>query len=214
MKTFLEICQYIGNSPNSELSEDITSLGELDSEQLNAINKALGEIFFLAPWEFRGTKSDITTVIGQAEYPMVNGVIKENGVKLDGKLLTYEQDFEFLDPASGAPTKYYKEGEDLVIYPTPVATGTLRVKYRNDKPVKAVDSTEKDFLEVSSDVLNIPQRLERLFLDFLAHRTNEILNADQTDEEYLEHQYRGVKAYQMLKEADKGTEDKEIGFMI
>lgn len=217
MKTFLQICQEISRKPNSELKSNIVSLSDVDAEQINTINEALSNIWNeTVEWDLRHKSTTFSTVIGDSTYSMVNGIIKENGVKISGNTepLTFLSSHEDLTDASGTPEYYWLEGNEIILYPTPDSVKTVTVKYINEYAVKTAEAVEQDFFVNTTDVLNIPARVEKYFIDCIAHLTNQMLNADQTDEEYLEHGARYAKALQILKKADKGSLDNKPRFVV
>ena len=209
-KNFLEICQYISLMPNSELST-VNGITDVTTEERNAINRALMVIWNeVDNWDFRYKKTTFSTEAGVAEYalPVGAGYIKENGVKIEGNNtpLIYEPNHEVLNPAEGSPTKYYIEGGDIVLYPTPTDIKTVTLKYRNNYPVITATTVEQDFFVNATDVLNIT-RCEKEFIDCLGHYTNVLLNADPSDEDYTEHSRNYVRALAILKQVDRGAVD-------
>ena len=212
MKTLLQITQYISKMPNSELST-VTAISDVTDEQINALNQALKTIWDYANWDFRYNKTTFDTVVDQADYAMVDGIIKENGIRITGvsNPLRYEPNHEVISPSmsSGIPYRYWVEGNEIVLNPTPSSVKTVTVKFTSKYPVKTSGGalkTEFD-LDSSTDFLNIPERIEPEFIRCLGHLTNEILNADQTDEDYLEHNLRYKKAISDLQLADRGSSD-------
>lgn len=210
MKSFLEICQYISFMPNSELST-INGITDVSPDDKNAINRALMQIWNeVDNWDFRYKKTTFSTEAGVADYalPVGAGFIKENGVKIEGNNtpLIYEPNHELLNPLSGNTTKYWIEGGDIILYPTPTSVKTVTLKYRNNYPVITVSTVEQDFFVNATDTLNIT-RCEKEFIDCLGHYTNLLLNADPTDEDYAEHNKNYIRALAILKQVDRGAVD-------
>ena len=213
MKTFLEICQYISFMPNSELPT-VNGIGDVLDEERNALNRALMQVWNeVDNWDFRFKKTTFSTVAGTANYAMPAGAgyIKEYGVKIEGNTtpLRYEQNYELINPSSGLPYRYWIEEGEIVLSPTPNAVKTVTVKYRNNYPVKTALDVEQDFFNEATDTLNIT-RCEKEFIDCLGHLTNAILNADQNDEDYVEHITRYNRALSILKQVDSGSVDNFV----
>lgn len=216
MKTLLQIADYISKTTNSELNE-INSINDIDPEQLNAINEATTLIWNYDPESpIRNAQTTFDTVIGQSDYPMPIGEIQKGGVKVAGNStpLEFEIDKNYLADTSGTPCKYYIEGDDIVLHPTPSEVKTVTVKYLAEYPVKAADTTTKDFFDAATDVLNIPARLEKYFIACLAHLANRILNGDPTDEDYLEHDKNFIQFIRLVKNKGIGTMDNAARFVI
>jgi hypothetical protein len=216
MKTLLQICQYIGNSTNKEFST-VNVITDVSAERLQALNLALSIIWNMARgWNLRYKKTTFSTVIAQSDYAMVNGEIQENGVKIEGVTipLPFYPGFEYLVSSDGLPCKYWVQGDYIVLYPTPSSVKVVTVKYQNIYPVKTVGNVEQDTFINANDVLNIPTRLETYFITCLTHLTNKLLNADPSDEDYIEHNARFNESLIILKNADIGTNDNQPIFTI
>ena len=200
--------------PNSELST-VSTINDVSAEQLNAINRALLTVWNEAyDWNFRYKSTNFNTVAGTSDYSMVNGVIKEDGLKINGKPLAYEPNYEFVTISDGTPTMYWIEGDNIVLNPKPIDVKAVTVKYRNKYAVKTSENVEQSTFINSTDVLNIPLRVEDEFIDCIGHLTNKFLNADRTDEDYVEHFDNYKKSLTILKQVDTGTQDNYAGFTI
>lgn len=216
MKTLLQICQEIGNTTNSEFKKNIFSMADVKEDQLDALNEALDIIWNESEyWDFRYDDTTFNTEEGVSSYTMVNGIIKEKGVYIEDKTLPLPYITDPENYLNSSVIGYYIENNKIVLIGTPQEVKTVTVKYQKIYPV-LLDSTEKNYFE-SADataVLNIDSRIEKAFINCLKHLTNNILNADSTDEEYTEHLIRYNKALQILKRVDKGTEDNYIKLVI
>ena len=209
MQTFLQIAQTISYMPNSELST-INGIADITNEERNAINEALKTVWNeSSTFDFRYKKITFPTVIGQADYDMPIGYIKDKGVKISGNTypLRYEPNYEDITQVAGEPYRYWVEDSKIVLDPIPKTVKTVSVKYRNKYPVKTALEVEQLRLVNATDVLNIPERVELEFIDCVGHMANLMLNADQTDEDYAEHLLRYKQSLQILKQIDRGAAD-------
>ena len=81
MQTFLQIAQTISYMPNSELST-INGITDITNEERNAINEALKTVWNeSSTFDFRYKKITFPTVVGQADYDMPIGYIKDKGLQ-------------------------------------------------------------------------------------------------------------------------------------
>lgn len=209
MQTYLQIAQYISFMPNSELST-ISGIGDVTNEELNALNRALMQVWNeSANFDFRYKKITFPTVVGQAEYDMPIGYIKDNGVRISGNTspLRYESNYELVNQVLGEPYRYWIENNKIVLDPIPKTIKTVSVKYRNKYPVVSDLSVEKLRFDNATDVLNIDERVEIEFIECLGHKTNILLNADPNDEDYFEHSKNYSTALSILKQIDRGAAD-------
>jgi len=211
MKTFLQIAKEISYKTNSELST-ITTIADVDSEQLAAINDALRVLWNAEKWDFREDSSTFNTVIGQKYYTWIND-IQQNGLIIDSTSLKFKN-LKAEPDASGNPNSYGKEKGQLRLYPTPSSIKAVTVWFYHDYPVLADDGTPKRTFTDTNDVLNIDEFLEDLAIDCIAHLSNEILNGDSSDTDYLEHKLRYLESYKLLRSADLGTLDNSTYFSI
>jgi hypothetical protein len=211
MQTFLQIAQYISLMPNSELST-VNGITDVTDEEKNAINRALLQVWNeTSYYNFRFAKTTFPTVIAQSDYPLPAdvGYIKDKGLRIDGNTspLCYEPNFEDVTQVAGEPYRYWLEGDNIVLDPIPNTVKTVTMKYRTKLPVITSGLVKQAKFIDATDVLNIPARVECEFIDCIGHMTNLMLNADQTDEDYAEHNLRYKNALAILKQVDRGAVD-------
>ena len=208
MKNALEIVQFISYSSNTEVSK-VSSWGSVKPETLNGLNRAIRVLWHSKEWNFRREVKNSTVVQGKSSISMNNYIIAQNGIRLDNKPLVYDADIPFYESKDGKPEKYYINNKDkIVLYPTPDNRYILNLETFNIYPIVASDRTYKSNFSEAQDTLNIPDRLEGLFIVCLNYFCNEILNGDVTDEEYQEHTLRYSEVYKLLEKSDQGSLDK------
>lgn len=216
MKTALDIISFISFSSNTEVSK-VSSWGAVKKEALNGLNRAIRVLWNSKEWNFRRDVVEETLTQLTPYLSMPKGLIAQNGLTIDNQPLTYDKNIQFYAEVKGTPQKYYIDRNDRIrFYPLPDKDYQVKFELYDTMPVIDEENKTKGTFTASSDVLNIPERLEDLFIDCLAYFCNEILNGDPTDEEYQEHTLRYSEVYKLLEKADLGTydNDESKGFLM
>lgn len=216
MKNALEIVQFISYSSNTEVSK-VSSWGSVKKESLNGLNRAIRVLWNSKEWNFRREVKKSVLFTGKSTISMSNYIIAQNGIKIDGIPLIYDNDIPFYDTKNGKPEKYYINNRDkIILYPAPDNRYDMTIETFNMLPIAAADGTYKNSITLENDTLNVTERLEGLFIDCLSYFCNEILNGDITDEEYQEHTLRYSEVYKLLEKADQGSLDSSNykGFLM
>ena len=208
MKTALEIIQFISYSSNTEVSK-VSSWSAVKKESLNGLNRAIRVLWNSKEWNFR--RQIDTKIIDPITNPyltMPKCIIAQDGITIKNDPLKYDKNIPFYEEQKGQPEKYYIDNKDRIrFYPTPDKEYELKLETFETSPVVDIENGLKEVFTSENDVLNIPERLENLFIDCLTYFCNEILNGDPTDEEYQEHTFRYSEVYKLLEKADLGTFD-------
>lgn len=223
MKNALAIVKFLSYSSNTEVSK-VSSWGNVKPEALNGLNRTIRVLWNSKEWNFRREIKKTMLAPGKSTIAMSNYIIAQNGIRIDGVPLVFDKNIPFYDNASnggnnkiGKPEKYYINNKDkIILYPVPDKKYNLMIETFNLHPIVARDGTLKTVISDEDDTLNLPQRLEDLFIDCLNYFCNEILNGDITDEEYQEHALRYSEVYKLLEKADKASldNDSEKGFLM
>lgn len=216
MKNALEIIQFISFSSNTEISK-VSSWGAVKKEALNGLNRAIRVLWNSKEWNFR--REIYCEPIGLLKpcLSMPKCIIARNGITINNAALIYDKEIPFYQEATGKPQKYYIDNKDRIIfYPAPDTDYQVKLEIYGTLPVVDVEKGLKGNFTAESDILNISERLEDLFIDCLAYFCNEILNGDPTDEEYQEHILRHSEVYKLLEKADLNTFDNDDnkGFLM
>ena len=216
MKTALQIIQFISYSSNTEISK-VSAWVNVKQEALNGLNRAITVLWNSKEWNFRREIVENTVSEGEDTIAMGDYILGQNSLRIDNVPLVYDKEIPFYNAVSGKPEKYYVNNTDqIVLYPVPDTEYTIKAETFGLLPV--VDSTGnyKTEFTAENDTINIPERLERLFIDCLNYFCNEILNGDPTDEEYQEHVLREAECYALLEKADNSSLDNDTtkGFIM
>jgi len=216
VKTALDIISFISYSSNTEVSK-VSSWGAVKKEALNGLNRAIRVLWNSKEWNFRRNVVEETLTQLTPYLSMPKGLIAQEGITIDNNPLKYDKDIPFYSEAKGTPQRYYIDRNDRIrFYPQPDKDYQVKFELFDTMPVVDEEGNVKREFTASSDVLNISERLEDLFIDCLTYFCNEILNGDPTDEEYQEHTLRYSEVYKLLEKADLGTydNDESKGFLM
>lgn len=216
MKNALEIIQFLSYSSNAEISK-VSSWASVKKEALNGLNRAIRVLWNSKEWNFRREIKKLFLNTGKNSVAISDYIIAQNGVRINNTPIIFDREIPFYDMQTGAPERYFINNQDKIIfYPTPDKKYNLTLETYSTMPVVDKDNTSKSTFTEQTDTINIPERLEGLFIDCLNYFCNEILNGDVTDEEYQEHSLRYSEVYKLLEKADLCTMDNEDsrGFLM
>lgn len=217
MKTALEIISFISYSSNTEVSK-VSSWGAVKKESLNGLNRAIRVLWNSKEWNFRREIIDKKIDSTNSFLSMPKSIIAQKGVTIKGFTLEYDNKIPFYDcEQKGMPQKYYIDNKDnIIFYPLPDKEYNVKLETYNTLPVIDDNNNLKSYFSSATDTINIPERLEDLFIDCLTYFCNEILNGDPTDEEYQEHSLRQAEVYKLLEILDLSTFDNDDnrGFLM
>ena len=209
MKTALQIIQYISYSSNTEISK-VSAWANVKQEALNGLNRAITVLWNSKEWNFRREIIESTVSEGENSIAMGDYILGQDSIRIDNTPLIYDKEIPFYNAVSGTPAKYYVTNTDeIILYPVPDKEYTLKCETFGVLPVLSSTYMPKTEFTAETDVINVPARLEKLFIDCLNYFCNEILNGDPTDEEYQEHTLRHAECYQLLEKADNSSLDND-----
>ena len=171
-------------------------------EMKQLIQNSLDDIFSEV-WNFRKSTMTFPTVAGQASYDMPLGIIEKSGVSIEGNTypLVNEKMPYGLTVQSGTPTKYYVQGDKIVLHPTPNSVKTVQIHYLNLMQGVAVDGTLKEKMELETDSPNIPSR----FHDLIVRKTELAYMRDRSDKNNAQAMADVKKRISQLTDLDRGT---------
>ena len=166
------------------------------------LNNALSEIF-CEEWNFRKSVMTFQTVDGQSAYDMPLGIIEKQGVKVEGVTnpLTFESAPYSLDNSSGTPSRYYIQGDKLVLYPTPTDARTVTVHYLNLMSGLSESGTPQIGLTLETDVPNIPET----FHDLIVKKAELFYMRDKSTKNTVQAKADVQKRISQLTDLDRGT---------
>ena len=190
--TFLELYNECAGQPWSMYDSDAVSLDDLESALRISINKACSYLWNYQPWSFRKRTQRIKTRENKIDYDLPIGLLQRKtisgtqkyGVKYNGKYLPYLDDYEEMEESIGEPEYFYIDGDKLYIYPTPDDSYTITLNYLTLTYAQNEDEEDVYSFTSDTDILNIPEQYEQLFVNCLISLAMMYAIADETDENY------------------------------
>ena len=202
----------------SMYDNDAANGEELESALVLALNKAIVEILYSYPFNFRERTHVILTLPDVNTYDLPPGLINrdDNGnymVKLNSKLLSFVESAENLDSKIGIPDRFYIKSDKIVFYPKPVEKSLITIDYTTLAIGEDADGNEIFALKNPTDTLTVPTHLEELMKNAVIARTMLNSIASEGDENYSAYKKQSEVAYRLLIKYSKGVGlDKAIKF--
>lgn len=210
--TLLKLYNEVASQPWSMFDNDATCTDDFDTSLLSAINKALVEIWFSYPFDFRIKSKNILTQKFYNHYSLPNGTIiqkntknnEQYSIKLDDKYLDFIEYPETLEKKYGKPTGFFISNEHLCFYPIPDKIYQIHIDYATfaiglnsqNKPIYA--------LKDDTDTIVLPEKYQQLFLNALISKTMMYALVSISDENYSGYNTQFDKAYKLLIKAVGG----------
>lgn len=211
MKTFYQIIYYSSNAPWSGQDAEPESFSQVEQSVKQAIQMAHSYIWNSYEFDFKLRKSVIPTIATVKEYDKPIGQIINAWLSGGTSYLTEITEFDFLDNKLDTPTQYYLDNGKINFYPIPNAVMDINVRHQTLYMAKDSAGNEKYNLELETDVLNIPQELEDLYLQALISLAVVNFLQDSSDENYLPYQNVFEKNYQnLLREVRQSSRGSRI----
>lgn len=190
--TFIDLYNECAGQPWSMFDNDAESNEDFESAMKISINKAISFLWNYLPWSFRASKYTFTTKIGRANYELPEGIVVQKtidratkyGVKYGKKFLTYEGGYELLDDKEGEPDKFYVDGDNIYIYPTPDDAYKITISYSKAPFGLNEDEDELYELKEDEDYINIPEKYETIFKNCVISLAMIYAIADESDENH------------------------------
>lgn len=190
MITAQNILTLLGRRAWSGFNIDDMVFESEDSEQAKAeLNAALRYLINLEDFPFKTATKNFMAIAGIEKYSMPNGQISEiyNSDTLD-KLEFITNYTDISKTEKGTPIKFWvtpkNPKEYIRLYPIPDKMYNYTIVYNQFMPVKKKDGTLSFEFTSADDYINLPARLEYLFVDCLVLRTMAQNNKDEQDENY------------------------------
>lgn len=206
MKTFYEIIYLSSNTPWSGQDAEPEGFSQVEQSVKQAIQMAHSFIWNSYDFSFRKRKNTFPTIATVKSYSKPVGQVVNVWIDGASGYLTYLNDYDFLENKQGTPTNWYiNDNNELCLYPIPDSVMNINLRYQTLNMAKNADGTEKDNLLLETDVLNIPQELEDIYLQALIALSVVNFIQDNTDENYAPYQSVYQTAYQNLLREVRGS---------
>lgn len=194
----------------SMYDNDATSQDEFEAALVLALNKAIEEILYSYPFNFRERTHIILTLPNQTSYELPTGLIckDSNGkyqVKLNSNYLKLIDPSQALDSAQGIPNSFYIKGNKIYFYPTPAEKSMITIDYLTLAIGENKDGEEIFALKNQDDIITIPAHLEEIFKNAIISRAMLNSIASESDENFSAYKKQSETAYKLLIKYSKGV---------
>lgn len=215
--TLLDLYNTAATQEWSMYDNDAENKDEFEKSLVLAINKAVAEILYSYPFNFRERTHIIITVPNIETYNIPSGIINrdEKGdycIKINSKSLKMLKN----KPSSkkyGIPESFYIQGEKLILNPIPIAQSIITIDYTTLAIGENQDGDEIFKLENDTDTITVPAHLEELLKNAIISRTMLNSIASESDENYSAYKKQSETAYRLLIKYSKGVGlDKAVKF--
>jgi len=194
---------------------DAETQAELEESLIIDLNKALMEILYSYPFNFRERTHVLFT------HPKINSYDVPKGLILKDDLENYRvrvnsnclKKLEILpsDTKTGAPEYFYIQGNKINFYPVPMEKHIITIDYLTLAIGENSNGEEIYALKSKDDVLFVPEHLEELLKNAVISRAMLNSIASENDENYSAYKKQSETAYRLLIKYSKGiSSDKSI----
>lgn len=197
----------LGHRAWSGFNEDDMIFNSDEANQAKAeLNSALRYLINLEDFPFRSKEENIMAMRNIAEYDTPDGQISSVYNSDTLKTLEYIGDNLELDKnLKGEPKGYWintdNPTQNIRLFPIPDKKYNFNIVFNQYKPVMGADGEAKFEFETAEDIINIPEKLEYLFMDCLVLRAMVTNNKDQEDENYVPTINEFNQAWKVFKNA-------------
>ena len=215
--TLLDLYNTAATQEWSMYDNDAENKDEFEKSLVLSINKAITEILYSYPFNFRERTHIIITVPNIETYNIPSGIINrdEKGdycIKINSKSLKMLKS----KPSSkkyGIPESFYIQGEKLILNPIPIAQSIITIDYTTLAIGENQDGDEIFKLGNDTDTITVPTHLEELLKNAIIARTMLNSIASESDENYSAYKKQSETAYRLLIKYSKGVGlDKAVKF--
>ncbi len=213
--TFLDLYNACASQEWSMYDNDATKTEEFEKSLVIDLNKAVTEILYSYPFNFREKTHVIFTLPKIKSYSMPKGLILKDSeglysVKINSRSLKYIKNPLSLDDKKGIPEGFYVRGAKLVLYPEPTEKFIVTIDYLS--LAVGINSQDDEIfaLKDKNDILNIPEHLEEIFKNAVISRTMLNSIASESDENFSAYKKQSETAYKQLVKYSKGVEHNKV----
>ena len=174
--TFLDLYNACASQEWSMYDNDANGTSEFEKPLVIAINKAITEILYSYPFNFREKTHILFTIPGVNGYFAPSGLIRKDSmgeycIKINSRPLKLIKDTFSLEKKSGVPEGFYIRGSKIILYPTPSEKFIITVDYFTLAVGEDKDGEEIFALKNADDIIFVPEHLEEIFNNAVISRT-------------------------------------------
>lgn len=207
--TLLNLYNSAATQELSMYDNDALSKDEFEQSLVLALNKAVTEILYSYPFNFRERTHIIITIPKIAEYTIPSGIIKRNSngeycISINSKNLKQLKE-KPENTKSGIPESFYIQGDKIILYPTPKEKSVVTIDYITLAIGENKKNEEIFVLAEDTDSITVPRHLEELLKNAIISRAMLNSIASETDENFSAYKKQSEMAYRLLIKYAKGV---------
>ena len=214
--TFLDLYNTAASQEWSMYDNDVTCSDEFEKPLVIALNKAVTEIMYSYPFNFRERTHILFTLPNIKSYFLPKGLIQKNNdgdycVKINSRPLNYINNSFSLREKQGIPESFYIRDSKLVLYPTPSEKFIVTIEFLTLALGEDKNEEEIFALKKEDDIILVPEHLEEIFKNAVISRTMLNTISSESDENYSAYKKQSEIAYKQLVKYSKGVgQEKSI----
>lgn len=207
---FIDLYNAAASQEWSMYDNDAVSDDEFEASLVIALNKAVSEILYSYPFNFREKTHIIFTLPRRNMYDMPTGLIIKDkndkySVKINSERLNLIEEPFDLETKSGIPDSFYIRGNQLYLYPTPSEKLIVTIDYITLVIGEDKNGNEIFTLKNDDDIIYVPTHLEEVFKTAVISRTMLNSIASENDENFSAYKKQSESAYKLLVKYAKGV---------
>ena len=207
--TLLDLYNSAATQEWSMYDNDATSKDEFEQALVLGINKAVTEILYSYPFNFREDMHVIITLPNVQSYSIPKGIIKKDSynnycIKINSRALNLLKDYPTTEQ-KGIPTSFYVQGNKIIFSPIPAEKSIVTVEYISLAIGENKDGKKIYSLKDDTDIISVPPHLEELLKNAIITRTMLNSIASEMDENYSAYKKQSETAYRLLIKYSRGV---------
>ena len=216
--TLLDLYNTAATQEWSMYDNDATSQEEFENSLVISLNKAIQEILYSYPFNFRERTHIILTISGIDSYDLPVGNILKNSnneymVKMGSESLKFIKNSNDISIKKGVPKEFSIKNNKLILNPIPTEKSIITIEYITLAIGENSNGDEIFSLKNDTDTVTIPTHLEEIFKNAVISRTMLNSIASESDENYSAYKKQSEIAYRQLIKYSKGVGlDKMVKF--
>ncbi len=216
--TLLDLYNTAATQEWSMYDNDATSQEEFENSLVISLNKAIQEILYSYPFNFRERTHIILTISGIDSYDLPVGNILKNSnneymVKMGSESLKFIKNSNDFSIKKGVPKEFSIKNNKLILNPIPTEKSIITIEYITLAIGENSNGDEIFSLKNDTDTVTIPTHLEEIFKNAVISRTMLNSIASESDENYSAYKKQSEIAYRQLIKYSKGVGlDKMVKF--
>lgn len=213
--TLLDLYNTAATQEWSMYDNDATSQEEFENSLVISLNKAIQEILYSYPFNFRERTHIIFTVPKIDSYDLPSGIILKNSnneymVKIGLEALKFIKNPNDISVKFGLPKEFSIKNNKLILNPIPTEKLIITIEYITLAIGENSEGDEIFSLKNDTDIVNIPVHLEEIFQNAVISRAMLNSIASESDENYSAYKKQSEIYYRQLVKYSKGVGQDKI----